>query len=112
MRKRLEVMKANEENQSKTINKEKEQFLAKKEEELIKEYEMKKLELEKQYLSKTMAAVPSTLQIEKPKEISLNNTHIKKEVISERNPMDLVKNGKIILFVRRNTNDGSKKNYF
>jgi len=103
MRKRLEAMKANEENQSKSIHKEKEQFLAKKEEELIKEYEMKKLELEKQYLSKTMAAVPNSLQIEKPKEISLNNTQFKKEVISERNPMDLVKNGIINHYFRRSS---------
>ena len=82
---------------SKTIIKEKEQFLIKREEELLKDYEMKKLELEKQYLSKTVAS--KELQIEKPKEIILSNTQVKKEVISERNPMEIVPNGKRVYFI-------------
>ena len=99
MRKKYEAIRVNDANTSKTIIKEKEQFLVKREEELIKEFEMKKLELEKQYLSKTVAAVAKPLEIEKPKDLSLTNTQLKKEVISERNPMDLVKNGKKLFFM-------------
>ena len=97
MRRKYEAMRINDETQSKTIIKEKEQFLIKREEELLKDYEMKKLELEKQYLSKTVAS--KELQIEKPKEIILSNTQVKKEVISERNPMEIVPNGKRVYFI-------------
>lgn len=98
MRKKYEAIRVNDETHSKSIIKEKEQFLIKREEELLKEYEMKKLDLEKQFLSKTVAQ--KELQIEKPKEISLASTQVKKEVISERNPMELVINGKLNFITR------------